>query len=187
MKTVLEVIKERRSIRFFKEEQIKKEELEKILEAGLWAPCAGNLQAVKFVVVQDKRLNDELGKINRELFGAARRNDKSSGSIADDDSIKSAFYKAPVVIYLFAPDNYPYAIHDCCVASQNIMLEAAEINIGSVCISRGEKTFETELGKKSKEKWGLDSTYKCHSIIPLGYISKNGKPQSRKENRIIFD
>lgn len=92
-----------------------------------------------------------MGKINRELFGAARRNDKSSGSIADDDSIKSAFYKAPVVIYLFAPDNYPYAIHDCCVASQNIMLEAAEINIGSVCISRGEKTFETELGKKSKE------------------------------------
>ncbi|WP_271814615.1 nitroreductase family protein [Clostridium beijerinckii] len=104
-----------------------------MLEAGLWAPCAGNLQAVKFVVVQDKRLNDELGKINRELFGAA------------------------------------------------------EINIGSVCISRGEKTFETELGKKSKEKWGLDSTYKCHSIIPLGYISKNGKPQPRKENRIIFD
>ena len=54
-------------------------------------------------------------------------------------------------------------------------------------ISRGEKTFETELGKKCKEKWGLDSTYQCHSIIPLGYISKNGKPDPRKENRIIFD
>ncbi|WP_338025452.1 nitroreductase family protein [Clostridium yunnanense] len=46
----------------------KKEALEKILEAGLWAPCSGRQQAVKFVVVQDKRLNDELGKINRIIF-----------------------------------------------------------------------------------------------------------------------
>lgn len=186
MQTILELMKERRSIRVFKEEQIKKEELEKILEAGLWAPSAGGRQSVKFVVVQDKELNNELGKINRNIFGKTLSADSSSDNIAFNDNIKSAFYKAPTVIYVFAPNDYPLGIQDCCVASQNIMLEAAELNIGSVYISRGEETFESELGKLSKEKWKLDDTYQCHGIIPMGYIAKKGKPQPRKENRLFL-
>ena len=173
MNTVLEIIKKRRSIRVYEPDQIKKEELDNIIEAALWAPCAGNRQAVKIVVVQNQDLNSQLGKINRDIFGPARNPQKGVVNIANDSQIVSAFYKAPTVIYLFAPDNYPNAIQDCCVTAQNIMLEATELNIGSIYIARGEETFKSELGKACMAKWGLDESYQCHSIIPIGYI-RNG-------------
>lgn len=47
---------------------IKKDELDKILEAGLWTPNARARQAVKLVVVQDSKTNDQLGKINRKTL-----------------------------------------------------------------------------------------------------------------------
>lgn len=187
MNTVLETIKKRRSIRVYQTDQITNEELNKIIEAGLWAPCAGSRQAVKMVIVQDRHLNDQLGKINRDIFGPAIHPKKGVVNIANDSNIVSAFYKAPTVIYLFAPNTYPNAIQDCCVTAQNMMLEATEINIGSIFISRGEKTFESSLGKECMKKWGFDESYQCHSIIPLGYIKKSGIAQARKENRVIFD
>ncbi len=187
MSDILDIIKKRRSIRFFKEQQISQHALDQILEAGLWAPNAGSRQAVKIVVVQNKELNEQLGKINRNIFGKARSQNNPNGSIASDDSIQNAFYDAPTVLYLFAPNNYPNSIQDCCVASQNIMLEATALDIGSIYIARGEKTFETELGKQCKDKWGLSDEYQCHSIVPLGYIAKTSNPHPRKENRIIID
>lgn len=187
MKTLLETIKERRSVRFFEENQIKKEELNQIIEAGLWAPNAGSRQAVRFVVCQDDKVNAQLGKINRQVFGKARGSNKEDGSIANDDSIENAFYNAPTVVYLFAPNNYPNAIQDCCVAAQNMMLMASTLNIGSVYVARGEKTFASDLGKACMEKWGLDMQDECHVIIPLGYIQKQLAPQPRKANRVIFD
>lgn len=187
MKDILSVIKARRSTRFYQPEQIKQEELDKILEAGLWAPNAGSRQAVKFVVVQDAETNATLGKINRQIFGPARNTGNPSGSIADDSKIKNAFYDAPTVVYLFAPHTYPNDVQDCCVAAQNLMLEAADLGIGSIYIARGEKTFETPEGQALMKKWGLGEEYQCHSIVPLGYIAKETPTHARKENRIIYD
>ena len=54
MKTeALEVLKNRRAIRKFKAEQIKEEELQAVLEAGMYAPTGGGTQGVKIIVVQD--------------------------------------------------------------------------------------------------------------------------------------
>ena len=52
MRSTLDVIKERRSIRKFKPEQIKEEELQAIIEAGLYAPSAINKQSWNFTVIQ---------------------------------------------------------------------------------------------------------------------------------------
>jgi len=56
----LKVIKERRSIRSYKKEQIKDEELQAVLEAGSYAPNTGD-QAWHFTVIQKKEI---LEKIN---------------------------------------------------------------------------------------------------------------------------
>lgn len=55
----LKIIKQRRSIRSYKDEQIKDEELQAVLEAGLYAPNAGG-QAWHFTVVQNKGLLERL-------------------------------------------------------------------------------------------------------------------------------
>lgn len=51
---VMDILLKRRSIRAFKEEPIERKELEKIVEAGRFAPTARNVQPWKFVVVTDK-------------------------------------------------------------------------------------------------------------------------------------
>ena len=52
--TVIEALKNRRSIRRYKAEQITEQELSAVLEAGIYAPTAKNLQSPLMVVVQDK-------------------------------------------------------------------------------------------------------------------------------------
>ena len=177
--------KKRRSVRFFKPDQIKKEDLDKILEAGLWAPNARSRQAVKFVVVQNAKTNDQLGKINRKNFMEIA--DPKTNPYTKEEALQSAFYNAPTVIYLFTPNTYPNSIQDCCVASENMLLEATSLNVGSIYIARGEVTFSSPLGFKLKEQWGLSKEYECHSIVLLGYSSREITPKPRKENRIIYD
>ena len=54
MEGTLNDLKARRSIRAYRPEQIKEEELQKILEAGTYAPTGMGKQSPKIVVVQDR-------------------------------------------------------------------------------------------------------------------------------------
>ena len=66
MENLLKLIKGRQSVRgpFDRERPIVKKDLEKILEAGSWAPTAHNMQNFEVVVVDDKKLLESLGNIN---------------------------------------------------------------------------------------------------------------------------
>ena len=64
---VLEALKNRRSIRKFKTEQIKDEELNAVLEAGTYAPTGMGTQSPLMVVVQDKGMIARLSKMNARL------------------------------------------------------------------------------------------------------------------------
>jgi nitroreductase len=57
---VLTTIKKRRSVRSFKPDQITEAELQTVLEAGIYAPSAGNQQLWHFTVIQDKQVLDQL-------------------------------------------------------------------------------------------------------------------------------
>lgn len=65
MNSTLNTIKERRSTRRFKQEQIPKEALDAIIEAGLYAPSAHNQQSWHFTVVQDPKLIKELNQATK--------------------------------------------------------------------------------------------------------------------------
>ena len=67
MRSTLNVIRERRSIRKFKPEQIKEEELQAIIEAGLYAPSAINKQSWNFTVIQNKEVLDELNVATKNV------------------------------------------------------------------------------------------------------------------------
>ena len=68
MGETLKDLKERRSIKAYKPEQIKEEELQKILEAGTYAPNGMGMQSAKMIVVQDKETRDLLSKLNAANF-----------------------------------------------------------------------------------------------------------------------
>ena len=70
MKDAMEVLRNRRSIRKFKPDQITREELEAVIEAGRYAPTAMNRQPGLIVAVQDADTLDRLRRINAEIWGS---------------------------------------------------------------------------------------------------------------------
>ena len=67
MNETLKVLQERRSIRKYKAEQIKDEEMNAILEAGTWAASGKGLQSAVMVVVQDAETISMLSRANAEI------------------------------------------------------------------------------------------------------------------------
>ena len=69
MNEIIRTLLERRSIRKFKPEQIRDDELNLILEAGMYAPSGANQQSALFVVVQDKETLTKLSAMNAAVLG----------------------------------------------------------------------------------------------------------------------
>jgi nitroreductase len=187
---VLNCIKERRSIRKYKPEQITEDELKIILEAGLYAPNAGGRQSPAFIVTQDKELNEKIGRMKRKAIGeipAGRHVSKEQPSILDDTTLPSCFYGAPTVITIIAPATFMFSESDCTMAAESIMLAAWSIGVASCYIGRADETFATEFGQELLSDWKINSNYKAFCHVLLGYADgevPQAKPRS--EGRIIL-
>ena len=171
MNEIIKSMIERRSCRAYKEEMIKDEELDLILEAGEWAASGKGMQATVMVSVQDPQLVKKLSKMNAEVLGT------------DSDP----FYGAPMVVVVFANKSVrPTYVEDGSLVLGNMMLAASSLGIGSCWIHRAKEVFESEEGKKLKKEWGLSDDYVGIGHVVLGYPSAPlPKGQPRKEGRII--
>jgi len=187
MNDTIRSIVERRSIRRFKQEQITDGELNLIVLAGSYAPCAGGRQSPIMVVLQNGNIISRLGNINAQIFSRNRNAIKGvvsneQPSIADDDKILNAFYNAPTVITVFAPKAYPYGVQDGSVLIENMMVAAHSLGIGSCFIARAAETFETNEGKEIIKDWNISDDYVAIGCCILGYPEKNPpQAKSRKE------
>lgn len=190
---ILETIMHRRAIRRFEEKQIEEDVLQQILQAGLYAPSAGGRQGVLFVVCQDREVNERLGKIKRgnsnpKMATAASYVSKEQPSIADDPSLKNAFYDAPTVITLFAPKNFLFAAEDCAVAAENMMLAADSLGVGSCYIGQGWTAFADPYGQEVLRHWEIRTDYYAVMQLLLGYPREDDRhptPKPRKDGRIV--
>ena len=109
MNEVLNNILTRRSIRKFKPEQIKDEELDLILKAGIYAPSGMNRQSLKFTVLQDKEKIEALEKVVRKALGR-------------DEGYN--FYAPPTLILLSNEKVNTNGLADCSCALENLFLMA---------------------------------------------------------------
>ena len=190
MNDVLRCIMERRSIRKYKNEQICDEKLDLILEAGLYAPSAGNRQSAIIIVSQNAEINAALGRINRLAFtGRISTTEnyisKDQPSIADNPAIESGFYGAPTALTIFAPDNFLYAPLDAAIMGQTLMLAAHSVGVGSCMIARAEATFASDYGRGLLKAWNVPDGYEAKIHILLGYVDgEYPSVKPRKESRI---
>jgi nitroreductase len=185
-------MKNRRSIRKYQDKQISKEDLEKILEAGIYAPNAGGGQRGIAIACQNKELNEKIGKLNIGNFSrkalAGSYVSSEQPSIIDDPSIKSGFYGAPTVVTLFGPKNFLYSIPDAFCMAENMVLEAYNLGINSCIIARGEETFEGEVGQEILRDWEIPENYIARAFVLLGYVDgeyPNFKPRKEGRYKII--
>lgn len=192
MNETLSSIMSRRSVRRYSDRQIPDDAISRILEAAKYSPNAGNRQTTQIVVCLNKELNEKLGCINKEAFAGRISSDHkvsdTQPSIADDPSIKSAFYDAPVVITLFGPMKFHYVEPDCWVMAYAIALAAHSIGIGSCMIGRAEDTFKSRLGMELCVKWNIPVGYGAKVHITLGYPADEfTDPKPRKYPEVIFE
>lgn len=69
MNEAMNVLLGRRSIRSYRPEPLKKEDLDAIVKAGLYAPSAKNLQSTMLVAVQDADTIARLEELNCRILG----------------------------------------------------------------------------------------------------------------------
>ncbi|MBD5087971.1 MAG: nitroreductase family protein [Clostridiales bacterium] len=166
----LQSMKDRRSIKSYLPDQIKKEELDTVLEAGIYAANGRGLQSAKIVVVQDKETRDLLSRLNAQVMGT------------DIDP----FYGAPTVLIVFADSESHTYLEDGSLVMGNLMLGAYAVGLGSCWIHRAKEVFEMPEGKELMEKWGLDAKYKGVGHCILGYIKGDmPKAKPRKADYIL--
>jgi len=164
-----EILKNRRSIRRYKPEQVTDAHLDAILEAGIYAPSGMNTQNTVMVAVRDKETRDQLSRMNAAVMGS------------DSDP----FYGAPcVVVVLVEPERYT-AVEDGSLVLGNLMNAAYEIGVGSCWIHRARQMFESDEGKALLKKWGLREDLIGVGNCILGYPDEDPAPKPRREGRII--
>ncbi len=125
MNEVMETIKKRRSIRVYKDKPVPRDVIDSLLEAARYAPSARNLQQLEYKVVTNKQF---ISDISAAMNTAVKKENPS----AEDKS--DFFHEAPLVIIITAPKENKWSYHDAAIASENIMLYAASINLGTCFI-----------------------------------------------------
>jgi nitroreductase len=145
MNDILETIKSRRSIRSYKKDKIKKDDLLKILEAGRWAPSASNNQPWRFIVVEDEEIIKKIGDATKIL------------------TINSFVKESPLIIVIYTVRKHRWIDIDCGMCAQNMMLEAHSLGIGSCFIGAFRE-------KRVKEILNLPQEFYIVGLITFGYL-----------------
>ncbi|AKA68280.1 nitroreductase family protein [Clostridium scatologenes] len=168
MKTLLN----RRSIRKYKSQQIKDEELNAVLEAGKYAPSGANQQSALFIVVQNKDAIKKISKMNAAVMGKEN---------------VDPYYGAPTVILVLADKSKATPVEDASIALGNMYNAAYSLGLGSCWIHRTREMFESEEGKKLLKVWGVEGDYIGVGSCILGYPDcELPKAAPRKENFVIM-
>ncbi|AKN30894.1 diguanylate cyclase [Clostridium carboxidivorans P7] len=168
MKTLLN----RRSIRKYKSEQIKDEELKAVLEAGKYAPSGANQQSALFIVVQNKDIIKKISKMN--------------AAVMEKENV-DPYYGAPTVILVLADKSKATPVEDASIALGNMYNAAYSLGLGSCWIHRTREMFESGEGKKLLKEWGVEGDYIGVGSCILGYPDcELPKPAPRKDNFVIM-
>jgi nitroreductase len=168
--SILEIIKGRRSIRRFQKKEIPKEIIEKLIEALIWAPSAGNLQSRKFYFVFNQEIKEKLAKA------------------ALDQRFIS---QAPLVIVGCTDSEIEwkygergknlYSICDVALSIQNLMLLAHDLGLGSCFVGAFDE-------KEVSKILNLPENLRPIVILPVGWPDEKPKAPARvsKEKAIQF-
>ena len=171
MNETIQTILSRKSVKSYKSDQVPQELLEKIIEAGLYAPSGRNKQAPIILAVTNKQVRDKLSKIN-----------------ADKDPYfrKDPFYNAPCVLVVLADKSVPTYLYDGSLVMENLQLAAHALGLGACWIHRAKETFEMPEGKAILQKLGLEGEYEGIGNCILGYADIDPEKKPRKENRVYW-
>jgi nitroreductase len=174
-------IKGRRSVRAYSDEKVSKEQVEAVLEAGVWAPTGMARQPWRFIVIEDKNIikyvSDETKKLLREMMPQAAKRFET-----EEDVI---CYNAPVLILICTQTDKRMGqvnLLDSVLAAQNMFLKAYELGLGTCYMG-----FISYLNSKPDilKKIGIPEGYELQVPIILGH-PKNKQTAGKRDKPNIL-
>jgi nitroreductase len=179
VKTVLDVIKARKSIRAYQDKALPKDVVVSILEAAKNAPTARNLQELEYRVITNKTL---IGKVSD---GIARTMQIEGVPLKGPPGAKpNFFYGAPLLIIILAPKDNLWATGDAGLAAQNIMLYATSIDLGSVFIGMAKMI---EKDKNLMKLLHIGDDMNIVAAVICGYPAEDPAPKEKKLKAEFFE
>jgi nitroreductase len=183
MNQIVNAIRNRRSVRMYKKNQITEETLQIILDAGLWAPSGHNAQPWHITVIQDEQFINQMSDISIQdmaqssLQWVARMGKRG----------RNIFHNAPTVLIVSGDEKDEELLNlcaDCSAAIQNILLTAESLDIGSCWIGLVRFFFSHE---EEVKKLQLPEGYKPLYAVCLGYKARtNGRGPKRKSGTVSY-
>lgn len=184
MSSTIETILNRRSVRAYSEEQIKQEELDTILKSALHAPSACNAQSWHLTVIRNNKLICDL---NVEAKNELLKSDNDYFKELASNENYNIFYDAPAIIVISGEKNTIAPETDCAAATENMLIAAESLNIGSCWIGLVTALFKGEKRSEFMNKLAIPEGYEPYYAITLGYKKdSNQPPQPRRENTINY-
>lgn len=173
MNDIIKAMKERRSIRKFKSDMPAKEDIEQIIEAGLYAANAKGRQATITVAVTNKELRDKISAINCKIGGWQDGFDP--------------FYVAPVILIVLAEKDWKNRVYDGSLVLGNMMLAAHSLGLGSIWIHRAKEEFEMPEYQQLLKQLGVEGEWEGIGHCAVGYIDgEMPKAAQRKSHRVFW-
>ncbi|MDR3282855.1 MAG: nitroreductase family protein [Candidatus Methanoplasma sp.] len=184
MNEVLNAIYRRASVRSFKPEQVPDDIVKELLNAGFHAANGVNMQALRFVVVQDKEKIAELDGAAKKIYledaeETGESNPFLLSAYKKDDSI---FHYAPTVIFILATPDAVTPTEDASLAAGNILLAAHSLGYGTCIIGLADplESYD-EFWEENK----VPEDYIYLTAIVVGKPAGDIVPHPRSEVKVL--
>jgi nitroreductase len=154
---MLDAIEKRRSVRQYKPDPVPDEALREVVEAAFSAPSANNVRPWHIIIVTDRAKREALGQVHQYAGFCSQ---------------------APVVMVVCGDerDASHWWIEDCCAATENAMIQAAELGLGTCWIGiRGSDERGYEREDMVREVLGIPDCVRVLCLFSLGYAAAEGK------------
>lgn len=191
MNETISVLLKRRSIRQYLPEQIDDDNLQVIIETGLFAPNGGNHQYTRFLVIQSETRRKEISAIVRREFA---KRDILEGQYQNKTIIKAKqqenydfMFHAPTLIIAVAPKTHCNSMADSANALENMQIAATALGLGACWVNQLHWLTGNQSIRNYLEPLGLDKDEDIFGSIVVGHPALPlHKPVSRKEGRVVM-
>ena len=173
---VIETIMARRSIRKYKPTPVGRDTLELIMKCGINAPNGQNKQSWEVRIIDDPEVMNEL----KEAIAKGHPDFPA-------EAAKGCFRDAPVMLFIARDVSYPFSAYDCGLLSENIMLSAWSLGVGSICLGIPVRFMtDNEVCRPYVEKLGFSEGYEFCLCIGLGYADESPEAKPRTMDKVKY-
>ena len=173
---LIQLMKNRRSIRKYSKDSIPLKRIYQILEAGRYAPSGANLQPWLYIIVTDHELKEkirkEAEKIERKFHEKAPNQLKRWFKGQKITPEKSFLTEAPALVVVAGSTKAPYWLESTWISIAYILLSAESQNLGTLTYTPSGTGFLNTL-------LNIPDDYHPVAILPIGNPAERPPPETR--------